>query len=132
MKSAFSIATLCAASSAVLIQSEPAPKLASDSLRVSEYSSMCYEYEGECSAGDLYIETDMCGEIFSASLDNVSYVELGDGSVEITDLWTEAVIKLTPIEYDPDSRVNECGKYWEMKDVPNFESENLYGETMEE
>ena len=74
----------------------------------------------------------MCGDIFSASLDNVSYVELGDGSVEITDLWTEAVIKLTPIEYDPDSRVNECGKYWEMKDVPNFESENLYGEMMDE
>ena len=79
MKSAFSIATLCAASSAVLIQSEPVldmanpfseieelsiaeplPMLALDPLHVMASTPMCMAPPGEepdCPAGNLYIES---------------------------------------------------------------------------
>ena len=80
MKSAFSIATLCAASSAVLIQSEPRvldmanpfseieelsiaeplPRLALDSLQVMAATPMCMAPPGEepdCPAGNLYLSS---------------------------------------------------------------------------
>ena len=81
MKSAFSIATLCAASSAVLIQrsqvpvldmanpfseieelsiAEPLPRLALDSLQVMAATPMCMGPPGEepdCPAGNLYISS---------------------------------------------------------------------------
>ena len=97
--------------------------MAIDYLMISDTTPItCRDLPGnpnECTPGALYIDTPNCGTIYEASLSKVSYKKNDDdGSVEITDLETFAVIRISPIEYNPLLRVFFCPRYEEMKNKP--------------